>query len=50
MHCRWKDTDGNHMQDSFIPNVDMPVTAHDEDLPESQQGEKGKRLSSEATN
>ena len=42
MNCRWKDKSGNHLHDSFIPEVDKPIPAHDEDLPELQPGEKEK--------
>ena len=43
MNCRWKDKNGNHQYDSFIPEVERPVTAQHEEFPGSQPGEKRKR-------
>ena len=43
MNCRWKDKNGNHRYDSFIPEVERPVTAQNEQFPGSQPGEKRKR-------
>ena len=43
MNCRWKDKNGIHLYDSFIPEVDRPVTAHDEELPEPQPGAQRKQ-------
>ena len=43
--------EGHLYDDSFIPEVDRPVTftAHDEDLPEPQPGERRKRYARRPT-
>ena len=43
----WKDKDGNHRYDSFILEVERPVTAQDEEV--SQFGEKRKRQARQPT-
>ena len=45
----WKDKDGNHRYDSFIPEVERPVTADNVELSEPQSGEKRKRLARRPT-
>ena len=47
MNCRWKDKSRNHRYDSFIPEVERPVTAQDEEVPQS--GEKRKRQARQPT-
>ena len=49
MNCRWKDKDGNHQYNTFIPEVDSPVTFQDVELPEPQAGEKRKPQSRRPT-
>ena len=43
MICRWKDKNRNHRYDTFIPEVERPVTAQDEDVPEPQFRKKNKQ-------
>ena len=43
IYCRWKDKDGNHLYECFIPEVDRPVTGEDVDVPDPEPGEKRKR-------
>ena len=42
-NCRWKDKDGNHQYDSFIPEVERPLNTDGTDSPDPQPGEKRKR-------
>ncbi len=42
MSCRWKDKDGNHLYDSFIPEVERPLNADGTNSPDPHPGEKRK--------
>ena len=43
MYCRWKDDKKAIKYDTFIPDIERPVTGNDVLLPEPSPGEKRKR-------
>jgi hypothetical protein len=47
--CKWKDKNGNHRYDTFIPEHERPATESDIVSSDPQPGEKRKRVSRRPT-